>query len=268
VTGNINWLIARMTRGKHREIIQTFLGTSMGDLFWNKVAAVVIGLVLMVMVIGVVGDIVFPEEEGGEGQATLSYPIDLAAVMGGTGGAAPVEEDVVDLGTLLASANASSGERTFRRCVSCHNAAPGAGNLQGPNLWNAVGRDIGSYDGFSYSAAMAGLEGNWTYEKLDHFIANPRGWLDGTAMSFAGIRNDEDRADLLAYLQTLSDNPVAFPAPAPVESEEEEVEGELTETAAGGEDQMEALEESGDAMIGDQAGEGEMPEAAPGDGGN
>lgn len=249
----------------------------MGDLFWNKVAAVVIGLVLMVMLIGVAGDIVFPEEHGGEDQATLSYPIDLAAVMGGTGGAGPVEEETVDLGTLLASANASAGERTFRRCVSCHNAAPGAGSLQGPNLWDVVGRDIGSSDGFSYSAAMAGLEGDWTYEQLDHFIANPRGWLSGTSMAFAGIRNDEDRADLLAYLQTLSDNPVAFPEPAPAGSDEETAGGEemtdgtddqMTGTAADIEDQMEALEDASEAVIEDQAGEGEMPEAAPEEGGN
>ncbi|MBI1235093.1 MAG: c-type cytochrome [Alphaproteobacteria bacterium] len=249
----------------------------MGDLFWNKVAAVIIGLVLMVMVIGVVGDIVFPEEHGSGDEASLAYPIDLAAVMGGTGGAGPVEEEVVDLGTLLASADASAGERTFRRCVSCHNAAPGAGNLQGPNLWDVVNRDIGSYDGFSYSAAMAGLEGDWTYEQLDHFIANPRGWLDGTAMAFAGIRNDEDRADLLAYLQTLSDNPVPFPAPAPAESETDDAAGGddmnttddgMTETAADIEDQIEALEDASEAVIGDQAGDGEMPDETPEEGGN
>lgn len=271
MTDDINWLIARRTHGKHREIIQTSLGTSMGDLFWNKVAAVIIGLVLMVMVIGVVGDIVFPEEHGGGEEASLAYPIDLAAVMGGTGGAGPVEEEVVDLGTLLASADASAGERTFRRCVSCHNAAPGAGNLQGPNLWDVVDRDIGSYDGFSYSAAMAGLEGDWTYEQLDHFIANPRGWLDGTAMAFAGIRNDEDRADLLAYLQTLSDNPVPFPAPAPAESETDDAaggEGEMTDTAANIEDQMEALEDASEAVINDQAGEGELPDETADEGGN
>lgn len=248
----------------------------MGDLFWNKVAAAVIGLVLMVMVIGVVGDIVFPEEQhGGDEHASLAYPIDLEAVMGGTGGTGPVEEEVVDLGTLLANADASAGERTFRRCVSCHNAAPGAGNLQGPNLWNVVGREAGTYPGFSYSAAMS-AHGPWTYEELDHFINNPRSWIEGTAMSFAGIRNEEDRADLLAYLQTLSDDPVPFPAPAAPEAEDEmaggdmadSAEGEMTETAGDVEDQMQALEEAGEAVIDDQAGDGAMPEDAPEEGGN
>ncbi|QNL19447.1 cytochrome c family protein [Hyphobacterium sp. CCMP332] len=248
----------------------------MGDLFWNKVAAAVIGLVLMVMVIGVVGDIVFPDEQGGEDHASLAYPIDLEAVMGGTGGSGPVVEEVVDLGALLAVADASSGERTFRRCVSCHNAAPDAGNLQGPNLWNVVGREAGTYPGFSYTAEMS-AHGPWTYEALDSFIENPRADVPGTAMAFAGIRNDEDRADLLAYLQTLSDNPVPFPAPAPAETEEDmaaggdmmdTAEGEMAETADDIEDQIQALEDAGETVIDDQAGDGEMPEEAPEDGGN
>jgi cytochrome c len=230
----------------------------MGDLFWNKVAAAVIGLVLMVMVIGVVGDIVFSEDDHGEETASLSYPIDLDAVLGGTAGGAAIEEDVVDLGTLLAAADASAGERIFRRCVSCHNAAPGAGNLQGPNMWGVVGRDIGSYPGFSYSSAMAEYPGSWTYEELDGFLANPRGYMSGTAMAFAGIRGDEDRADLLAYLQTLDDTAVPFPAPAPVESEvveEGTLENVFTEEGAEAsaaavdsvddvEDQMDALEDA------------------------
>lgn len=246
----------------------------MGDLFWNKVAAAIIGLVLMVMVIGVVGDIVFPEEHGDE-HAALAYPIDLEAVMGGTGGTGPVVEDVVDLGALLAVANASSGERTFRRCVSCHNAAPGAGNLQGPNLWNVVDREAGVYPGFSYTAEMS-AHGPWTYEALDHFIENPRAAVPGTAMAFAGIRNDEDRADLLAYLQSLSDNPVPFPAPAAPETEADmaggdmmdSAESEMTEAAGDIADQMQALEEAGDAVMDDQADGGAVQEDAAEEGGN
>jgi cytochrome c len=241
----------------------------MGDLFWNKVAAAVIGLVLMVMVIGILGDVFFPEQHGDEDHATLAYPIDLEAVMGGTGGAGPVEEVVVDLGALLVNANASAGERTFRRCVSCHNSAPGAGNLQGPNLWNIVNREGGTYPDFSYSSAIS-EHGPWTYEELDHFIANPRSWVPGTSMAFAGIRNDQDRADLLAYLQTLSDNPAPFPAPAPVEDDmasgemTDAVEGDLTEAVSDVEDQLQALEDASGDMMDDQADQGEMPE----DGGN
>ncbi|WP_421792842.1 c-type cytochrome [Hyphobacterium sp.] len=201
----------------------------MGDLFWNKVAAVAISMVLLVMVIGVVGDIVFSEDDHGE-SADLAYPIDLAEVLGGSTSSAPVEEEALDLGTLLAAADASAGERLFRRCVSCHNAAPDAGNLQGPNMWEVVGRDIGAYPGFSYSSVMAEFPGEWTYENLDAFIASPRGYMNGTAMAFAGIRDEADRADLLAYLGTLSSNPVAFPAPAVADVVE--AAGDMIEDAA------------------------------------
>lgn len=238
----------------------------MGDLFWNKVGAAIIGLVLMVMVIGVVGDIVFSEGGHGEEHASLAYPIDVEAVLGGNAGSGPVEEEVIDLGTLLAAADASAGERIFRRCVSCHNAEPGGANLQGPNLWNVVGRAVASYDGFNYSGAMTDHGGNWTYEELDGFLANPRSYISGTAMAFAGIRGDEDRADLLAYMQTLSDNPVAFPAPVVVETAEAEggmmedamadgaaeADTVMTEAAENLEDQMDAIEQAAEDAVAEE----------------
>lgn len=239
----------------------------MGDLFWNKVAAAIIGLILMVMVIGVVGDIVFSEGDHGDEHAGLAYPIDLEAVLGGTAGGATIEEETIDLGTLLAAADASAGERIFRRCVSCHNAAPGAGNLQGPNMWGVVGRDIGAYPGFAYSSAMAEYPGDWTYEALDGFLANPRGYMSGTAMAFAGIRGDEDRADLLAYLQTLDNSQVPFPAPAP--SEEEVVEDatlenvfteEGAEASAAAIELIENIEDQMDALD-DAAADGQVDDA-------
>ncbi|TCT08825.1 cytochrome c [Tepidamorphus gemmatus] len=125
-------------------------------------------------------------------------------------------EEVVPLGVLLASADVQRGEAQARKCVACHTFDEGGANKVGPNLWEIVGRTIASHEGFSYSAAMrehVNAEGNtWTYENLDHFLANPREFMPGTAMAFAGLRRADERADLLAYLQTLSSNPVPFPA--------------------------------------------------------
>lgn len=193
----------------------------MGDLFWNKIAGVVIGTILAVMVIGVLAEGLFPEHEAGD---EFAYPMDLSAL--GTGSGAAEAEPEIDLGTLLANASADAGERIARRCVSCHTFEQGGANGTGPNLWGVVGADIAAHAGFSYSGALTALEGNWTYEALDAFIENPRGYAPGTNMSFAGLRNEEDRANLLAYLQTLSGSPVAFPEPAPVETE---AEGEVAE---------------------------------------
>jgi len=182
----------------------------MGELFWNKVAGAVIGLVLVVMLIGWVTEELYHTEIDSE---SFAYPVDMAALQGSDGPEAPVV--VYDLGLLLANASASAGERVARRCTSCHTLEPGGGALQGPNLYDIVGRASAADSGFSYSSAMADYGLPWTYENLDHFIANPRAEVSGTAMSFAGIRNDEDRANLLAYLASLSSDPVAFPDPLP-----------------------------------------------------
>lgn len=199
----------------------------MGELFWNKVAGAVIGLILAVLLIGWLSDILFHTETDTE---SFAYPVDLAAIQGGSTGGNVVEE-IYDLGLLLASADASAGERVARRCTSCHTFEPGGGTLQGPNLHGIVGQQAGSEAGFSYSAAMAGYGQAWTYENLDAFIANPRGEVPGTSMSFAGIRNDEDRADLLAYLAEVTPGAPAFPAPLPAEEEGEAEDGSIVEPA-------------------------------------
>lgn len=124
--------------------------------------------------------------------------------------AAAAPQPVRDLGTLLAASNAASGERTGKLCASCHTFDRGGQNRTGPNLWGVVGRDIASA-GFAYSGAMTGQPGNWTYESLDHFLTSPAKAVPGTKMTFAGIRNPVDRANLLAWLGTLNAAPAPFP---------------------------------------------------------
>jgi cytochrome c len=127
--------------------------------------------------------------------------------------AAPAPE--VDLGTRLASANAEQGKGAARVCATCHTTNAGGANRVGPNLWNIVGRDIASHGGFAYSSAMTAQPGNWTYERLDHYLARPARDVPGTKMAFGGIRNATDRANLIAYLATLDTAPPPFPPPKP-----------------------------------------------------
>jgi cytochrome c len=115
------------------------------------------------------------------------------------------------LPVLLAEADPAAGQSVARRCAACHTFDKDGPNRVGPNLWGIVGRPIGGHAGFSYSSAMAGHGGEWTYEDLDHFIADPKGYAPGTKMAFAGIRRDTERANLLAYLRTLSDDPAPLP---------------------------------------------------------
>jgi len=124
---------------------------------------------------------------------------------------APAEEP---LPVLLASADVKRGETAAKKCQACHTFEKGGPNRVGPNLWGIVGRDRASHAGFNYSAAMKAKKGNWTIEELSKFLANPKGDLPGTAMSFAGIARGKERADILAYLNSLSDSPAPLPKAA------------------------------------------------------
>ena len=115
--------------------------------------------------------------------------------------AAPAEE--VDVAALVAAADASAGEGVFRRCAACHKVDGSDG--VGPHLNGVVGRDIASVAGFNYSGTLAGLDGAWTEAELYAFLANPRGYAPGTSMSFAGLSNSADRANVIAYLAGTSD---------------------------------------------------------------
>jgi cytochrome c len=120
---------------------------------------------------------------------------------------------VVDLGTLLAAADAQKGRQTAMVCTSCHTFDQGGEDRTGPSLWGVVGRNVASRKTFTYSSAFAAQTGNWTYERLDRWLANPAKAVPGTKMTFAGIRKPEDRANVIAFLSTLSASPVPFPKP-------------------------------------------------------
>ena len=110
----------------------------------------------------------------------------------------------------LAKASVEKGQATAKQCQACHTFEKGGPNRVGPNLWNIVDDERGKdRNGFNFSAAMKAKGGKWTFEELDKFLTDPRGYISGTAMTFAGIKNDQQRADVIDYLHTLSDNPVA-----------------------------------------------------------
>lgn len=111
-------------------------------------------------------------------------------------------EEQVAFADVYATADAAEGEGEWRACQSCH-ALDGSDGV-GPHLNDVVGRDIASVAGFGYSSALEGLEGDWTPEQLNAFLESPRNYAPGTAMSYNGMRNIEDRANLIAYLESLN----------------------------------------------------------------
>ena len=125
---------------------------------------------------------------------------------------APAQQEQ-PIAVLLAKSNPQQGEAATKVCHSCHTFEKGGPNRVGPNLWGVVNRKKASETGFNYSAAMKAKGGEWTYDELNKFLANPRGDIPGTAMSFAGISRDSQRADVINYLHTLADNPAPLSPP-------------------------------------------------------
>ena len=127
--------------------------------------------------------------------------------------AAPV--GAADLEARLAAADSVRGERVFRKCAACHTAEEDGRRKVGPNLWGIVGAPVAARDGFRYSRALTEFGGNWTPERLDAYLANPRALVNRTSMIFSGLGREDDRADVIAFLNRMGDSPIEFgPQPA------------------------------------------------------
>lgn len=129
--------------------------------------------------------------------------------------AAPAEEAkaAVPIADLLAKADPAKGATIYKKCAACHNIDKGAGNKVGPHLYGVVGRAIASVGDFSYSGGMKKFAADqvWDFEHLNGFLLAPKKYVEGTAMGFAGLKKDEERADLIAYLNSMSDAPLPIP---------------------------------------------------------
>lgn len=181
----------------------------------NKIAGAILLALLVTMGLGVGSSIIFapnmPEQPG--------YLIEVAQV--DTVGAdeelqgQAETDDLLPITVRLAAADPAAGESQFRRCSACHSVEEGGANKVGPGLWNIIGATPAAHADFQYSAALeayAQSNPQWTYAGLDAFIANPRGYIEGTKMAFAGLSDPQDRADLIDYMRALSADPASLDA--------------------------------------------------------
>jgi cytochrome c len=166
----------------------------MKDLELNKIAAAVLLAGLIAMVSGKIADILYHPENA----TTRGFEVEVVEE---TQGEEVAEEVVIDIPALMAAADAAAGQDFAKRCVACHSFDQGGPNKVGPVLFGAYGRSRASVSGYAYSDALKALGGTWDEESLFKFLENPRKYAPGNKMGFAGIRNHQDLANMIAYLK-------------------------------------------------------------------
>ena len=175
----------------------------------NKILGAILGTCLITLALNIAAGAIFSPEK----PAKPGYNIAVKEQGEGEKAGAAKEPDP-PIEALLAKASVEKGQATARQCQACHTFDKGGPNRVGPNLWNIVNRPRASESGFNYSAAMKAKGGNWSFDELYKYLANPRGYVPGTNMTFAGLSRPEQRADVIDFLHTLADNPVPLPKAA------------------------------------------------------
>ena len=170
----------------------------------NTIAGWVLGAGIVALGASILSGEVFHQERPHK----MGYPIEGVVIPGEDGPAAEQPAAV-----YLAAADAAAGANVFKKCTTCHTDAKGGASGNGPNLWGVVGSGVGKHEpGFAYSPALAKKGGNWDWDSLMAWLKSPKDFEPGTKMGFAGIAKPEERANLIAYLNTKSDSPLPLPA--------------------------------------------------------
>jgi cytochrome c len=182
------------------------------DLRWNKIFGAILGTLLTIFVLRQGAEMVFatnPPAKPGDA---------IAVQIASTDSASAAPDTPPDWGTVLPTADVAAGQAQSQKCASCHTFTNGGPNGTGPNNWGVIGRQPGTKAGFNYSAAMVAFGQKvpkWDYDHVYMFLAGPQAYIDGTKMSFVGIKAPQDRINLIAWLRQQSSSPAPIPAPNP-----------------------------------------------------
>ncbi len=179
----------------------------------NKILGAVLGTCLFLLAVHIASGAIFNPPVAAKPGYEIAVKEEKPAEQGGAAKAPAVPFD-----TVLASASPEHGAQVAKQCQICHNLQEGQGPKIGPDLYGVVGRPVASVPGFNYTAALKAKGGTWTFDALNKWLLDPRADVPGTAMTFAGLPNDKQRADVIAYLDSLSKNPVPLPKAAKAEA--------------------------------------------------
>ena len=172
----------------------------------NKVIAAIILTVLVVVGINKLTDKIFFIEKPQES----AYKIEISetATIVKTASSEVSATESVDIASLLSQGNVTHGEKVFKKCAACHSIVKGGSNKIGPALWGTLGRKAGSISGYKYSKAMIAYGKVWSFEEMNGFLIKPKAWIKGTKMSFAGLKNEKERAAVILFMNKNTDNPL------------------------------------------------------------
>jgi cytochrome c len=174
---------------------------------FNKISMAVLSVCLLTLGLNMVSGIVFTPKKPSVPGIEIAGEAVEAAPVGPAAAEVPIE-------VRLASADKARGEKAVGACKACHVFEKGGANKVGPAMWDVFERAKASVAGFGYSTAAKGKSSEaWTAANLDGFLKNPKAYLPGTSMAFAGVSKPEQRADIVAYLNSLADAPKPLPKP-------------------------------------------------------
>jgi len=177
----------------------------------NKIIASLIMAFLIITFINVTGDLLVKKQGKDDQNNLTAYLVDIPE--GDTNNSEIIKKRTVTepISAFLMNASIKKGEKLFKKCGACHSYNKGGKSKVGPNLWNLINRPKGSINDFSYSKTLSEFGGKWTFEELSEFLYKPKQYIENTKMNFAGLKETEDRANLILFIREKSDEPVPLP---------------------------------------------------------